>query len=201
MQLIRNPLSSAPRTLGILPGAFNPLTTAHLALADAARRFCDLVVLAVPRSYPHKPVDGASPTDRLAMLEQAGSGYAIALSDGGLFLELAEEARLLFAPAAPAIHLICGRDAAERILAWDYGPGFSVEAMLASFSLLVAARQGEHQPPPHLAARVRSLELPGGFDEVSSTTVRERIARGEPWRHLVPAAIADLVERIYTPPR
>lgn len=201
MQLIRNPLRSAPCTLGILPGAFNPLTAAHLALADAARRFCDLVVLTVPRSYPHKPLDGASPADRLAMLEQAGSGYAIALSDGALFLELAEEARLLFAPAEPAIHLVCGRDAAERILSWDYGSGFSVEAMLESFSLLVAARQGEYQPPPHLAARVRSLELPGAFDDVSSTTVRERIARGEPWRHLVPPAIAGLVERIYAPPR
>lgn len=201
MQLIRNPLGAPPRSLGILPGAFNPLTCAHLALARAALACCDMVVLAVPKAYPHKPIEGASLADRLAMLEAADRFYGIAVSEGGLFRELAAEARELFAPAEPAIHLICGRDAAERILGWDYGPGASVEAMLESFSLLVAARQGEFRPPDPLATKVRSLELPGDFDDVSSTAVRERIARGEPWRHLVPEAIQAIVERIYSRPR
>jgi nicotinic acid mononucleotide adenylyltransferase len=44
---------------------------------------------------------------------------------------------------------------------------------------------------------MRRLELPGEFDHVSATEVRTRIARGEPWEHLVPPAIRGRVREIY----
>jgi nicotinic acid mononucleotide adenylyltransferase len=37
-----------------------------------------------------------------------------------------------------------------------------------------------------------------GHEEVSSTEVRERIARGEPWEHLVPEKIRARVREIYS---
>ena len=43
-----------PNRLGILPGTFNPVTVAHLALAHAALRHVDEVVFVLPRVFPHK---------------------------------------------------------------------------------------------------------------------------------------------------
>jgi hypothetical protein len=41
------------------------------------------------------------------------------------------------------------------------------------------------------------LELDGEFDHVSASEVRRRIAAGEDWEHLVPAAVRDRVRRLY----
>jgi len=90
------------------------------------------------------------------------------------------------------------RDAAERVLRWDYGRPGAVEEMLGEFELLVAARRGEFEPPKEFSHRIHSLAMRSGFDEVSSTEVRERIAGGEPWEHLVPEDIVDRVREIYS---
>lgn len=50
------------------------------------------------------------------------------------------------------------------------------------------------------AARLRAagyavVELPAGAKEVSGTEVRRRITDGGDWRGLLPAAVADLIER------
>ena len=95
------------------------------------------------------------------------------------------------------ISFLCGRDAAERIIHWDYGEAGAIEKMLEEFSLLVAERGGTYEPPAHLRHRVRQLPLAEDFSDVSSTEVRRRIAAGEAWEHLVPSAIVDQVRRIY----
>jgi nicotinate-nucleotide adenylyltransferase len=182
--------------LGVLAGAFNPLTRAHLALIDSARGFVDQIVCVVPRAYPHKSFEGAALEDRIAMLEAAKHNYEIAITDRGLFLDIARELRR--SNPSAEIHFLCGRDAAERILTWKYALPHTAESMLNEFSLLVASRQGDFNAPPHLAARIRSLPLPPEFDADSSTEVRRRIAAREPWEHLVPDSIVPLVRRIYT---
>jgi hypothetical protein len=78
------------------------------------------------------------------------------------------------------VSMLCGRDAAERIVHWDYGAPGAIEKMLEEFSLLVAARRGEYVPPPSLAHAIGRLELDGEFDHVSASEVRRRIAAGEP---------------------
>ena len=93
----------------------------------------------------------------------------------------------------------CGLDAAERIAGWDYGRPGAFAEMLRTFDLLVAARSGEYQPPPELSEAIRPLVLSSGFDHVSASEVRNRIAGGEPWEHLVPPAIREMVHRIYLP--
>jgi nicotinic acid mononucleotide adenylyltransferase len=121
--------------------------------------------------------------------------WAVGVSDGGLFIEIAREAKEHFPEAE--IWFVCGRDAAERIVNWDYGDPDAFARMLDLFGLLVARRQGEYLAPAAFAHRVESLPLES-YDAHSSTEVRERIARGDEWRDLVPAAIADEVERIYS---
>lgn len=185
-------------TVGILAGAFNPVTRAHLALVDAGLQVVDEVVCVVPRAYPHKTFEGADFEDRLTMLRAAARRYEIATTEGGLFIEIAREirrARRL--STADEIYFLCGRDAAERILGWDYGAPDAAARMLKEFRLLVAARHGEFTAPEQFKSRVRPLRIAGGFDDLSSTEVRRRIATGEPWEHLVPEAMIDLVRRIY----
>jgi cytidyltransferase-like protein len=196
LELARKPINPKPDTIAIFPGAFNPPTRAHIALAEAAYELVDEVVCIVPRSYPHKAYEGASQPERVRMLLDSHSRYAVGVSDGGLYVDIAREAREVF-ESAREIFLVCGRDAAERILTWDYGPGFSVDDMLRQFGLLVAARQGEFEPPADLRNRVRTLNLGGGFDEVSSSLVRVKMLAGEPWEPLVPDPIHQLVREIY----
>jgi nicotinate-nucleotide adenylyltransferase len=189
----------APRRLAILSGAFNPPTLAHLALARAALAHVDEVLFVLPREFPHKTYEGASFSERLEMLQQAAvePRFSIASTQGGLFIEIARECREVYSGAA--LSFLCGRDAAERTVNWDYGDPAAFAAMLDEFDLRVAARRGSYEPPPHLAPRIHPLAMESDYDELSATDVRERIARGELWEHLVPEAIIPLVRRIYRP--
>jgi nicotinate-nucleotide adenylyltransferase len=181
--------------LGILAGAFNPVTRAHLALVDAALSFVDEAVCVVPRHYPHKQLHGAGPDERIEMLHRAGGRYQVEVSERGLFIDIARELRRT--RPHTDFYFICGRDAAERVVNWDYGEPGAVERLLQEFHLLVAARQGEFTAPDPLRHRVHTLPLAEPYDEVSSSDVRRRIAAGEPWEHLVPESIVEIVRRIY----
>jgi nicotinate-nucleotide adenylyltransferase len=185
------------KVIGVLAGAFNPVTLAHLALVDAARPSFDEIVCVVPRVYPHKEFHGASLEDRLEMLRRASDRYRVQATEGGLFIDIARELRRGDPDAE--IFFICGSDAAERIVSWDYGEQGTIERLMEEFQLLVAARRGTYHPPEHLRGRVHALALDRDVDEISSTEIRRRIAAGEPWDHLVPGSVADLVSRIYRP--
>jgi nicotinate (nicotinamide) nucleotide adenylyltransferase len=190
----------SPQRLGVLPAAFNPPTRAHLALARAALDSVDEVLFVLPREFPHKSYADATLEQRLEMLLAATSdepGYSIAASDRGLFVDIADECRAAYSPET-ALLFICGRDAAERIVGWDYGEPDAFVRMLDRFELLVAPREGHYDPPPEIRDRAYSLELPEDISSISATEVRERIRRGEPWEHLVPSGIVALARRIYT---
>lgn len=193
--------SSRPRQLGILAGTFNPLTVAHLALADAGLLEVDEVVFVLPQVFPHKPYTGASFRQRVEMLQRALAAYpafSIASSTGGLFAEIAGECREDYGPDV-RFSFLCGKDAAERIIGWDYGDADAFANMLRRFDLLVAARSGEFRAPVGLESYIRPLRLAGNFDTISATEVRDRIANHRSWEHLVPPAIHRYVREIYRP--
>jgi len=188
--------NQAPAKLAILPGAFNPPTRAHLAMAESALTVVDEVLFVLPRAFPHKEYTGAGFDTRVELLRAALAGntrFSLASSERGLFIDLAREARMDY--GAPAeLFILCGRDAAERIVNWDYGRGDNIERQLEVYELLVASRGGAYEPPPGIRDRVRSIALPAGVEEISSTEVRRRIQAGEPWRDLVPDPVAPLIE-------
>jgi nicotinate (nicotinamide) nucleotide adenylyltransferase len=191
-----------PARLGVLPGSFNPPTRAHLALAEAALVELDEVVLVLPRTFPHKNYDGASFAQRADMLRASLNGrprLAAATSVGGLFIEIALECRAAYGPNV-ALAFVCGRDAAERMVGWDYGKPNFINRILESFHLLVACREGAYEPPQHLRQHIRALPLPTGVNGISASDVRRRIRDGFPWQHLVPDAIVPMVREIYRPP-
>ena len=194
-------MSNRRKRYGILPGAFNPVTKAHLAMAEAALPLVDQVIFVLPRALPHKQYSGVTFASRLHLLRQATAKeprYLVMNTNGGLFIEIARELRSLL-PASPDLHFLCGRDAAERIVSWDYGPGASIHRMLDEFGLLVAPRDGDYQIPQSLQHRIAHLPLERTYQEISATDVRQRILDGSPWHHLVPAEIHESVTDLYCP--
>lgn len=186
--------------LGLFPAAFNPPTNAHTALIRAAAGHVDRVVAVMPRNFPHKTYGDISLEHRVEMIEavRPDVGFDIRITREGLFIDIAREFRAA-SPGDLDLWFICGRDAAERIVGWDYGRPGAITGMLNEFGLLVAARRGEYVPPPQLAHRIRRLEGPPGIEDISGTEVRRRIQCGEPWEHLVPTAAVPLVRRFYGP--
>jgi nicotinate (nicotinamide) nucleotide adenylyltransferase len=189
------------KRIGVIAGAFNPVTRAHVALAEAARTYVDEIVFAVPRAFPHKEYSGASLDHRVEMLrgvcEPSLCGARVEIVDGGLFADIASEVRR--SRPGSEIYVICGRDAAERMVAWNYQETGALDRIFEDLHLLVAGRQGAYRAPDHLRSRIHSLALPPHCDHISSSEVRRRIAAGEAWEHLVPEAIVDLVHHIYGP--
>ena len=153
--------------IGVLPGAFNPVTNAHIALARASieQHRLDQIVFLLPEVFPHKEYVGASFEERIALLEAALSGEplcAIASSDRGLFIEIAEAVRDHYGPDVE-IFLICGRDAAERIVNWDYGDGPDFARQLLQFQMLVGSRGQGYDIPAEHQGRIHSVELPASL--------------------------------------
>jgi nicotinate (nicotinamide) nucleotide adenylyltransferase len=187
--------------VGVLAGSFNPPTIAHFELLRAAQAEVDQTICVLPTAFPHKDYSGATLRQRLEMLRLAASSLelpcSVATTEQGLFIDIARECRSAFG-SPTEISLLCGADAAERILTWDYGRAGVVEEMLAEFQLLVAPRGRIYAPAPELSHRILPLRIEGHYHEVSSTEVRERIRHGEAWEHLVPAPICELVREIYS---
>jgi len=198
MQFIRR-APGRPRRLAVFPGAFHPPTKAHMELARRALARADEVLFVLPRIQPHKRYDEVGLEDRCRMVELAAAEtpqYSVGISEHGLFIDLARECRPLYDPLE-RLFILCGRDAAERAINWDYGRPGAFREMLNEFEMLVGSRGGEFVPPPSLEHRIHTLAMPPEYDEVSSTEVRERIRRGQAWEHLVPEVLIPLVRELY----
>ncbi|HSW50555.1 MAG TPA: hypothetical protein VLH09_10290 [Bryobacteraceae bacterium] len=188
-----------PRRLGIFPGTFNPPTRAHVALGQAALERVDEVLFVLPRLLPHKSYEGVGLDGRLRIMESVitlSPRFSLASTEKGLFADIAEECRRAYGPDVGLV-LICGRDAAERAVEWDYGEPGAFRKMLGGFELLVAARRGAFRIPSGLEDRFHLIELSQEYEGLSASMIREGIRLGEPWEHLVPPLIVPLVRELY----
>lgn len=185
--------------LGILPSAFNPVTVAHLGLARQAQRQYSLgeVLFLLPRVFPHKAYAGPSFEQRLEMLLAAVAGepeFSVGSTDQGLFIDIVREAQAVY-ELQTDFFLICGGDAAERAVNWDYGSLPPFAEQLREFQMLVAPRGRFWAAPPEYAARIHQLDLPPELQLCSSSAVRDAIAAGQDWEHLVPTPAAEIIRR------
>ena len=188
-----------PRTVVLFPGSFNPPTVAHIELARRALIYGDEVVFVLPETFPHKSYDGVGPAERLLLVAAALDGedrFSVAQSDGGLFIEMVREFYEL-TPNRPRVMVLCGRDAAERVVNWNYGKIGALAEQLDEYELLVAARGGSFDPPFGLRSRIHQLPLVADMGHISASELRKRIRNGEEWRHLAPEAIVDQVRVLY----
>ncbi len=189
----------APGKLAILASAFHPVTKAHMALAQAAlERACE-VLFVLPRVQPHKSYGEVILEDRLRMVLAATAHdprFSVAVTERGLFIDIARESRPHYPPPT-TLAFVCGADAAERILNWDYGEPGAIAKQLEEFELWVADRDKPFEPPEAFRHRILKLAIPPAMRCISSTEVRRRIAAGEDWQSLVPNTVRALVREIY----
>lgn len=220
---------TTPRRLGVLGGTFDPIHLGHLDAARAARRALDLddVLLMPARVPPHKAAAPlASAWHRFAMAALAASDQPdlrvsdIELQEAGPSYTARTLDRLAQAGYRPGqIFFISGTDAFAEITAWRDYPD-----LLDRSHFVVVSRPGnaaDHMPRrlPDLAARMRS---PRGADttagdadatgiwlvaaptrDVSSSSVRACVGRGQAVDRLVPPAVATHIARhdLYVPSR
>lgn len=174
---------------GLLGGAFDPPHNGHVALARAAiyRLGLDRLVVVVTGDPPHKRV-GTPAEVRYRLADAAFGGLP------GVELSRHELER-----EGPSYTVDTVRWAAERwgdvvfVVGADHWASFDrwhdPEGVLHHACLAVAARPGVDPPPPR--DRVVFFDLPPV--DVSSTAVRERVARGDSIHDLVPAAVSRLI--------
>jgi hypothetical protein len=155
-------------TVGVFPGSFDPLTTAHLAVADAAIAVLglarlDLVLSTVALAKEH---GGHTALDeRLAAIEAAGAHRPIRglVTDHQLIVDIADGYDVCIVGADKWHQL---HDAAF----YDGSPASRDAAVSRLPRLAVAPRAGIDTPPP--STSVILLEIDSVYSHVSSTGAR-----------------------------
>jgi len=202
------------RRLGILGGTFDPIHVGHLDAGDAARDALalDEILLIPAHDPPHRQIDpSATVYHRFALVSLAvAERTAYRVSDMELVRQgpsyTADTLRALHAEGwhASQLFFILGTDAFAEIAAW-YGfpsffdlahfvviarPGTTIEKAVARTPELrvrmCAAAHGVRigEGPP------RIFLVEAQTHDVSSSTIRERLAAAQPIDDLVPASVA-----------
>ncbi len=175
--------------LGILGGSFDPVHHGHLILARAAREELELDrVIFVPANIsPHKT--GAIPTssvNRLEMLKLALAGedrfdledFELGRPAPSYTIETLRHLQGVH-PGAELVLLI-GSDNVEKFPTWHESEKIPQLARLA-----VLERRADALS--HAWPVVRRLI------DISSTEIRQRVARGQSIRYLTPEAVCDYI--------
>ena len=190
--------------LGILGGSYNPITFAHLELADAVIEHMNLqeVLFCLSEVPPHKSIFGASLEQRLDMMKLAIADrpYAtVGLCTHGLFLDIYRAVKQVYPPQTE-VYFLTGRDAAERILTWSYeDTEAALREMFTAFQFIVFDRDGRFEMPddPRLLPyhdRIHRCAVTLHADQISSTAVRDHLQHGHAIDALVPSAVADYIQ-------
>ncbi len=193
---------SPTAAVGILGGTFNPPHLGHLVMAQEAvdQLGLDRVLFMPVSAPPHKEsVDdpgGAVRAElcRLAVADDERFEVSLLELERGGASYTADTLRELHARHPEhELTFIVGGDVALSLPAWR-----EPEAVLRLALLAVAEREEvRHEDvvrrlaPLHEGDRVVFFDMPR--IDVSSSAVRERVARGRPVRYLVPDAVADAI--------
>lgn len=178
--------------IGLFGGAFDPFHNGHMAICRAAAEQLGLNKLIVIPTWkaPHKQSFTTSFEDRLAMvrLALAGTGWEVSCYErdrGGVSYsaETVED----FSREYPddELFFIIGGDSYRDFNTW-YQPW----RITAAATLAVYPRKGSNIRVTPPATIFMADEV-----EVSSTMLREKLARGEDINALVPKAVGEYIEK------
>jgi nicotinate-nucleotide adenylyltransferase len=195
------------RRVGILGGTFNPVHVGHLVLAQTALDACNLSsVWFIPCCRPpHKSSSGLIPArHRMAMLKSAIRGNPrfrvcdIELRRGGVSYAVDTiDALRIRHPRTDFVFLI-GADALPELHHWR-----DIRRLLRLCAMAVFARPGWPVVRPRLpapwSARIMSNVHAERVVDVSSSEIRNLVARGASIRYLVPDGVARYIgkHRLY----
>ena len=201
--------------LVVLSGSFNPPTRAHVGLAEAALatgQFDRLLFALAVRTINKDEVVGATLAERCGMLATVVNSeprWAVVGSNRGLYLDQAIAVHAAFSPRDLAF--VVGFDKIVQILDPRYyaDRDAALRELFARARFLVAPRDGDglvdlerlFGKPEHraYAERVQFLPLSRLQEQeqrLSSTTIRQLLARGEDVAWAVPEEIRPILERI-----
>jgi len=198
---------------GVLGGTFDPVHVGHLDVARAAREALALddVSLMPSNVPPHRGQPHASATDRLAMVALAVGGRpglvasSLELDASGPSYTSATLDRLATRGVdLRTVFFITGADAFKDITMWKDFPQLLDRCHFVAVSRPDCPAPGLRTALPALAPRM--VNAPGAMPSspaiflvdaptapVSSTTIRQRLAEGQPIEGLVPPAVAAYI--------
>ena len=202
--------------IGVYGGTFNPPHLGHLTAARAVYELLGLdLLLLIPAGLPpHKELPAGSPTpeQRLEMTRLAGEQLGlgdkvrtldIELERGGRSFTSDTLAQLKAQYPDSELWLLMGTDMFLTLQAWHEPEKILSLAGIAAFGrteedteeLFSAQREYLYKTYPQ--ARIFTLTIPGVID-VSSTELREKLAKGEGGNLLAPAVYGYILrERLY----
>jgi nicotinate-nucleotide adenylyltransferase len=177
--------------IGIYGGTFNPVHHGHLILArQALEEFkLDRLVLVPAAESPFKLQNHSAPaSDRLAMLQLAISGEdgfsvdPLEIDRGGVSYSI--DTVKLFRNRHPGAELffLVGEDNADRLTEWHR---FEELKKQVCFVVLSRSEDFESSEYPVVQRRI----------EISSTEIRNRVAKRESITYLVPESVKHYIEQ------
>lgn len=193
--------SSAPRgNIIVLPGSFNPPTTAHLAMLQQAREFgrerggMSVYAAMNKRTTDKESVERPLLVDRIVLLETVLQTHVphtgILLFNRGLYVEQAEAVRAQFSEVKQ-LYFLLGFDKIVQIFDPHYyqDRDKALRELFALAEILVAPRAGsgpaelskllaQHANAP-FASHVHSLPLDTEYRDISSSRIRQGAAAHE----------------------
>ncbi len=186
----------AARRVGVMGGTFDPIHHGHLvAASEVAHRFGLAEVVFVPTGLPWQKSERTvtDAEDRYLMTVVATAGdprfrvSRVDIDRGGptYTVDTLRDLRAEYADAAEPVDLyfITGADALAQILTWHQH-----DQVMALAHLVGVTRPGYVLSDGDLPEGAATLvEVPALA--ISSSDCRARVARGEPWRYLVPDAV------------
>ncbi len=186
--------STRPASIALLSGSFDPMTVAHAALAEAASRLVDVVLLVYSaRTLPKErnaPPALLPEANRLIVLErfcESRPKTAVGLCSHGLLADQVVAARELF--PTQTLFVAMGSDKVLQLLhlSWYEDRDRTLEGLFREAAVLYADRAGEEgaveaalRRPENArwTDRFRQLDVPAGVAAVSSSRIRELIEAG-----------------------
>ena len=216
-------MSTSPQPSALSPplriwygGTFDPVHNGHLTIACAARDALDCAIRLMPAADPpHRAPPGAQAMHRAAMVELAIAGERglridrreLTRSGRSYSIDTLRDLRDVYGLDAP-LALLIGADSLVGLPTWkDWRVlfelahfvvadrlGSNIDAGGADLEQALAGRWVSAPPALRESPAGCVLRLQQPLHSGSATDVRSRIASGEPWRPLVPAAVADYIE-------
>ena len=191
--------------IGVYGGTFNPPHLGHIAAARAVFETLklDRLLLIPDRQPPHKPLPEGSPSPEQRLELTRLSGEQLGLGDRveTLDLELHRSGPSYTADTLRAVHerypddelwLLMGTDMFLTLHTWHEPERILALAGIAAFSRSqedteeLFSRQRERLYRTYPSARIFTLGVPG-MVEISSTQLRELLAKGRGGQFLAPA--------------
>lgn len=192
--------------VGIMGGTFNPIHNGHLFLAEQAREYCDLdKILFMPSGNSYM-----KDTDEIADANTRISMTALAIEDNPHFClstmeaerkgptytcDTLRELKKMFPDTL--YYFIMGADNLFAVENWK-----NSEEILSDCILVAAARGQKSEKELKEKAdelidrfNAKVIILPEKKLDISSTEIRNRIARGESVRYMVPDKVLSYIQK------